>query len=46
MSGYPQMFRVRQHFEAPRIDDVPGEVHAQLARLNLGNKIRPDRAWR
>ena len=41
MAGYPRMFRVRQHFEAPRIDDVPGEVHAQLARLNLGKKISP-----
>ncbi|MCA9211111.1 MAG: [Fe-S]-binding protein, partial [Planctomycetales bacterium] len=41
MSNYPEIFRVRQHFEAPRIDDVPGEVAAQLARLNLRERIQP-----
>ena len=38
---YPRMYRVRQHFDAPRLDDVPGEVHRQLARLNLARKVRP-----
>ena len=28
---------VRRH----AVDDVPGEVHAQLARLELGRKVRP-----
>lgn len=41
MSQYPEIFRVRQHFDAPRIDDVPGEVAAQLARLNLRDRIQP-----
>ena len=41
MDCFPQVFRVRQHFEAPRIDDVAREVHAQLARLQLGRRIRP-----
>lgn len=41
MAGVPQIFRLRQHFEAPRVDDVPGEVHAQLAGLRLGEKVRP-----
>ena len=41
MSSFPQIFRVRQHFEAPRVDDPAAEVHAQLRRLNLGDKIRP-----
>ena len=33
--------RVRQSFEAPRVDDVPGEVDAQLRRLNLAEKVSP-----
>ena len=41
MTCFPQVFRVRQNFEAPRVDDVPGEVRAQLARLELGGKVRP-----
>ena len=41
MSSYPLMFRLRQRFEAPRVDDLPGEVHAQLARLPLAEKVKP-----
>lgn len=41
MLQYPKIFRVRQKFEAPRIGDVPGEVHRQLQRLELGRKVRP-----
>lgn len=41
MSAYPQIFRLRQKFQSPRVDDVPGEVHRQLARLDLGRKVRP-----
>jgi hypothetical protein len=37
----PQIFRVRQTFEAPRLADVPAEVDAQLARLELGKRVRP-----
>ncbi len=40
MSSCPQIFRLRQTFEAPRVEDVPGEVHAQLARLDLGKTVR------
>ena len=40
MSGFPTVFRLRQHFDDPQLDDVPGEVDAQLSRLNLGEKIR------
>jgi hypothetical protein len=32
---------MRQRFEAPRVDDVAGEVHAQLERLNLAGKVKP-----
>jgi hypothetical protein len=41
MAEYPKTFRVRQHLEARRVDDLPGEVHAQLARLRLGERVRP-----
>jgi hypothetical protein len=34
------MFRLRQRFEAPRVGDVAGEVHAQLERLNLAGKVK------
>ena len=40
MTALPQIFRVRQLFEAPRVEDVPGEVQAQLSRLRLGEKVR------
>ena len=41
MSDYPLIFRIRQSFERPRIEDVGAEVEAQLATLCLGDKIRP-----
>ncbi len=41
MPAYPQVFRLRQKFERPRVDDLAGEVHAQLARLNLAERVRP-----
>nr|MCU0982169.1 lactate racemase domain-containing protein [Pirellulaceae bacterium] len=41
MSAYPQVFRLRQHFERPRVDDVPGTVESQLASLSLAQRVRP-----
>ena len=41
MTDFPKIFRVRQTFDSPRVADVPGEVHAQLARLDLAGKLRP-----
>ena len=38
--GYPQVFRVRQKFDAPRVEDVPGTVHAELRRLQLAQKVK------
>jgi hypothetical protein len=35
------MFRVRQSFPRPRVDDIPGTVAAEIARLNLADKITP-----
>ncbi|MCH8923913.1 MAG: DUF2088 domain-containing protein [Planctomycetes bacterium] len=37
----PQMFRVRQLFDGPRVDDVPAETERQLAALNLQGRISP-----
>lgn len=41
MPHYPQIFRVRQSFEAPRVENVAREVEVQLARLKLGEKVKP-----
>ncbi|HUY88996.1 MAG TPA: lactate racemase domain-containing protein [Pirellulales bacterium] len=41
MPVYPKMFRVRQKFEAPRVDDIPGTVKAELAKLGLEKKVKP-----
>ena len=41
MSEYPEIFRIRQKFERPKIDDIPGEIATELARLNLGETIQP-----
>jgi len=35
------MLRIRQHFERPRVEHVPGAVAATLERLDLGRRIRP-----
>lgn len=40
MSAFPKMFRVRQHWPAPRLDDIPGTVEQELARLHLDRRIR------
>ncbi len=41
MSPYPQIFRVRQIWERPRIDDLPAALDAELARLELARQVRP-----
>ena len=38
--AFPRMARVRQKFDAPKIDDIPAEVDSQLASLNLGEKVQ------
>ena len=38
---YPNMLRIRQHFERPRVEDVAGTVRAALEKLDLGRTIRP-----
>lgn len=37
----PSIFRVRQTFDAPLVADVAAETQAQLARLELGRRIKP-----
>ncbi|HPM81385.1 MAG TPA: lactate racemase domain-containing protein [Candidatus Anammoximicrobium sp.] len=41
MPEYPQIFRLRQSFERPRVADVAAEVHAQLTQLALRERIQP-----
>jgi hypothetical protein len=41
MPAYPQIFRLRQKFARPRVEDVPGEVKRQLASLHLGQQVKP-----
>jgi hypothetical protein len=41
MFEYPRVFRLRQTFERPRVEDVPGTVEAQLASLALAQRVRP-----
>jgi len=35
------MVRLRQHFERPRVEDLPTAVRATLERLDLGRTIKP-----
>jgi hypothetical protein len=35
------MVRIRQHFDRPRVEDIPAAVAATLERLSLGQRIRP-----
>lgn len=41
MPDYPVVFRVRQNFDSPRIDDVAAAVAAELATLNLRDRVKP-----
>jgi hypothetical protein len=41
MSPLPKIFRVRQEFPRVQVDDIDGEVRAQLGRLKLGEKVKP-----
>ena len=38
---FPRMLRVRQKFDAPRVEDIPAEVDRQLSLLKLQAKIQP-----
>jgi hypothetical protein len=38
---YPRMMCIRQHFDAPMLQDVPGAIRQELAKLPLSTRIRP-----
>jgi hypothetical protein len=38
---YPRMMCIRQHFDAPTLQDVPGAIRQELAKLHLSTRIRP-----
>ena len=40
MPTYPQMFRIRQHFDAPRVDDIAGTVRDEIAKINPSSVIK------
>ncbi len=40
--SFPQMIRLRQHFDAPSIKDIPVEVDAQLSSLQMQGNIQPN----
>ena len=35
----PKMMRVKQHFDAPTLDDIPGALREEIAKQNLSGKI-------
>jgi len=39
--SYPKMLRVRQQFDPIRLGDVASEVRMELARIRVGERIRP-----
>ena len=39
--SFPNMMRIRQHFDAPRVEDVPAAVREEVARLNLSARVEP-----
>ncbi len=41
MPEFPQIFRVRQTFERPRVNDIPGTVIGELKRLALDEIVNP-----
>lgn len=41
MPRFPRMCDVLQRFDAPRIDDIPAAVHAELTKLKLQESISP-----
>ncbi len=41
MAELPPIFRVRQTFDAPRVDDIEAEVHRELGSLQLEKSIKP-----
>jgi hypothetical protein len=41
MTAFPRIFRLRQRFDAPRVENPAAEVRAELGRLRLDERLRP-----
>ena len=41
MSEYPEIFRIREKFDRPVVEDIQSEVASELSRLNLDTTIQP-----
>jgi len=39
--NFPRLIPIRQIFPAPELDDIAGEVAAQLAKAKLGDRVKP-----
>jgi hypothetical protein len=37
---FPKMIRLRQHFEAPTVQEIPGEINTQIKNLDLEKKCK------
>lgn len=40
-SELPSLYRVKHHFDAPRVEDVTGTVRSELDRIGVAAKIKP-----
>jgi hypothetical protein len=38
---YPKMLKIFQKFEVPKVEDVPGRVVEEIARINVKSRIKP-----
>jgi hypothetical protein len=38
--AFPRMFKLRQKFDGPQVQDIPATVAAELTRLKLGKKVK------
>lgn len=39
--AFPRVVRVRQRFQSTRVDDIPAGVAREVARLDLGSRLKP-----
>lgn len=39
--SFPNMLRIRQHFDAPTVEDIPAAVSEEITRLNLSARVKP-----
>ncbi|MEE2726574.1 MAG: lactate racemase domain-containing protein [Candidatus Latescibacterota bacterium] len=39
--SFPNMLRIRQHFDAPTVEDIPAAVSEEITRLSLSARVKP-----